>query len=329
MRLPQRRRRRVAVCLVLLVAATALAADAKARARAKAPMAAADLLLPRDPQAVRFAVIGDSGSGGKGQKELAARMLEVHALFPYEFAIMLGDNLYGGQRPEDYQRKFEGPYRPLLDAGVRFYAALGNHDNPSQRFYKNFSMNGERYYSFKAPLQSVRFFALDSNYLDPDQIDWVEKELGKSDSEWKICFFHHPIYSSGKRHGPDLSLRAMLELRFITHGVDVVFTGHEHLYERLQPQNGIAHFISGSAAKVRRGGIRSGGETAKGYDQGLQFMAIAILGDEMHFQVINERGETVDSGRVLRRERGGLAQGQGEVKVIEGLEPQPEAARKP
>ena len=71
--------------------------------------------------------------------------------FPFEFAIMVGDNLYGGEGPTDFRRKFEEPYKPLLDAGVKFYAALGNHDDPTQRFYKNFNMNGERFYTFKAP----------------------------------------------------------------------------------------------------------------------------------------------------------------------------------
>ena len=78
---------------------------------------------------------------------------------------MLGDNLYGGSGEKDYQKKFERPYKPLLDAGVKFYASLGNHDDPNQRFYKPFNMNGERFYTFK-PKPGVRFFALDSNYMD-------------------------------------------------------------------------------------------------------------------------------------------------------------------
>ena len=87
---------------------------------------------------------------------------------------------------------------------MKFYAALGNHDDPNQRFYKPFNMNGERYYSFKPQQGSVRFFALDSNYMDKAQLDWLEKELAASGSDWKICFFHHPLYSSGDKHGSDV-----------------------------------------------------------------------------------------------------------------------------
>src|SRR4030095_16696051 len=151
--------------------------------------------------------------------------------------MLVGDNLCGSERPQDFEKKFELPYKKLLDAGVKFYASLGNHDDPNQRFYKLFNMNGERYYSFRTK-NGIRFFALDSNYMSKDQIDWVTKELGASGSEWKIVFFHHPLYSSGERHGPDEELRRVLEPIFLRDGVSVVFCGHEHFYERLKPQKG-------------------------------------------------------------------------------------------
>jgi len=90
--------------------------------------------------------------------------------------IMLGDNIYGSKSPSELQKKFEIPYKPLLDAGVQFYAALGNHDDTNERFYKFFNMNGQQYYSFKKG--NVQFFVLDSNYMDPKQLAWLEKELG-------------------------------------------------------------------------------------------------------------------------------------------------------
>jgi DNA repair exonuclease SbcCD nuclease subunit len=266
------------------------------------------LLLPMKDGSVRFLVIGDSGTGGGTQKKVAARIAEVHKIFPFDFAIMAGDNLYGGESANDYRRKFEEPYKPLLDAGVKFYAALGNHDDPSQRFYKPFNMNGERYYTFRPPTPGilpkggVRFFALDSNYMSPEQVQWLEKELMASGAEWKIPFFHHPLYSSGEKHGGNEALREMLEPLFLKHGVDVVFTGHEHFYERLKPQKGITYFITGSAAKLRRGNIGNGGMTAKGFDEGYAFMIVEIAGDELHFQTIEADGKTIDSGTIKRRE---------------------------
>jgi hypothetical protein len=268
------------------------------------PASMQQLTLPLKDGSTRFAVIGDSGTGGGSQKKVADRIATVHKSFPFEFTLMMGDNLYGGESAGDYRRKFEEPYKPLLDAGVKFYASLGNHDDPSQRFYKPFNMNGERYYSFKGPKGGTRFFALDSNYMSKEQVAWFEKELAASGSDWKIVFFHHPIYSSGERHGSDTALRDQLEPLFLKYGVDVVFTGHEHFYERIKPQKGITYFISGAAAKLRRGNIaESSAMTAKGYDQGYTFMIMEIAGEEMHFQTIEADGKTIDSGVVHRRDR--------------------------
>lgn len=261
------------------------------------------ITLPNKNGTVKFAVIGDSGTGGGAQKKIADRIAASRQAFPFEFVIMLGDNLYGRERAGDYAEKFERPYKPLLDAGVKFYASLGNHDDPEQRLYKPFNMNGERYYSFKAPRGSVRFFALDSNYMDQKQLEWLEKEFAASGSDWKIAFCHHPLYSSGGRHGSDVVLRQQLEPLFVRYGVNVVFTGHEHFYERVKPQKGITYFISGSAAKLRRGDIEKSDLTAKGYDQGYTFMVVEIDGDQLHFQSITENGQTVDSGVVLREKR--------------------------
>jgi 3',5'-cyclic AMP phosphodiesterase CpdA len=162
-------------------------------------------------------------------------------------------------------------------------------------------MNGQRYYTFQ-PNDGIRFFALDSTYMSAEQLEWLAKELKGSDSGWKLCFFHHPIYSSGKRHGSDAELRSVLEPLFLANGVDVVFSGHEHFYERLKPQNGIAYFISGAAGKLRRGNIGSGAMTAKGFDTDYSFMLLEIVKDEMYFQTISRAGKTVDHGSVRRRE---------------------------
>src|SRR5215471_10108411 len=109
-----------------------------------------DVRLPLQPSSVRFAVIGDSGTGDKEQYEVAKQMERFREAVGFDFVIMLGDNIYGGHSPADLVRKFETPYKPLLDAGVKFYASLGNHDNPDdERLYKPFNMGGERYYSFK------------------------------------------------------------------------------------------------------------------------------------------------------------------------------------
>jgi len=260
-----------------------------------------NLTLPMKNGSVKFAVIGDTGTGDDHQLAIAKQLTASRAQFPFDFAIMMGDNLYGGNSAKDYDRKFALPYKPLLDGGVKFYASLGNHDDPSERFYKPFNMNGERYYTFQPGTRSgVRFFALDSNYMDDKQLKWLDDQLATSGSDWKICFFHHPPYSSGEAHGSDTTLRNQIEPVFVKYGVNVVFTGHEHFYERIQPQKGIAYFIAGSSAKLREGNIAASPLEAKGFDQGYTFMLIEIAGDDLYYQAISETGKTIDSGSVHR-----------------------------
>lgn len=271
--------------------ATASASDAR-------PPVDVSVTLPRAAGSIRFLVLGDSGTGSRRQFELAERMVAAHAQFPFEFAVMLGDNIYGREAPAEYVKRFERPYKGLLDMGVQFFAALGNHDSPNQRFYKGFNMDGRRYYSFtRGPVQ---FFAMDSTYMDRAQIEWLTRELGGSRARWKIAFAHHPLYSSGARHGSEEDLRALIEPLFVEYGVDVVLAGHEHFYERVKPQQGIYYFTSGAAGKLRRGNIRRGPLTAAGYDQDLSFILMEIDEDQLHFQVIARGGTTVDSGVIDR-----------------------------
>ncbi|HUQ95880.1 MAG TPA: metallophosphoesterase [Bryobacteraceae bacterium] len=260
-----------------------------------------ELQLPLKAKSVRFAVIGDSGTGGRPQYELAARLVKVQEKFPFEFVIMLGDNIYGSTRPDDYRKKFEIPYQPLLDGGIKFYASLGNHDPSTQPFYKPFNMEGKRYYSFKKG--DVEFYALDSNYMDPEQMTWLTRQLSASGSRWKVAFFHHPLYSNARFHGPDIDLRKRLEPVLREYGVNVVFTGHEHVYERLKPQSGIFHFVLGNSGQLRRGDLRRSENTAKGFDTDLSFAIVEVAGDEMFFQAISRTGATVDSGVLKKQEK--------------------------
>jgi len=262
--------------------------------------------LPIKEGSVRFAIIGDTGSGTDKQQQIADMMVRYKKAFPFEFVLMMGDNLYGGESAKDYDKKFESVYKVLLDAKLKFYATLGNHDDANQRLYENFNMNGKEYYSFKKG--HAIFFALNSNYMDKRQVDWFEDELSKNNSEWKICFFHHPPYSSGKAHGPDKQLREVVEPIFVKHGVNVVFSGHEHFYERLKPQKGIYYFISGAGGKLRAGDVGVSQVSAKSFDRDMHFMLIEIVDDKMHFQVISRTGKTIDSGTLIQqRKKNGVA----------------------
>lgn len=253
------------------------------------------VVLPIKDGSVRFAVIGDTGTGTHQQQDLADILFQSHQSFPFETVLMMGDNMYGGESAKDYKNKFENVYRSLLDQKVKFYASLGNHDEPAQRFYENFNMNGKEYYRFTEG--SVAFYALNSNYMDKKQIDWLQSELAKDTSKWKVCFFHHPPYSSGSKHGSDRQLREVVEPIFLRYGVNLVLTGHDHFYERIKPQKGIYYFVSGAGGKLREGNVKSSSPlTDKAFDTDLSFTLMEVVDDQLYFQTISRTGETVDSG---------------------------------
>lgn len=263
---------------------------------------AVKLALPVKEGSVRFAVMGDTGSGTDKQRDVANMMAQYRAIYPFEFVLMMGDNLYGGEEPKDFEKKFAEPYKALLDEKVKFYASLGNHDLPIQTNYANFNMDGKEYYRFKKG--NVAFYALNSNYMDKKQVEWLESELSKDTSEWKVCFFHHPPYSSAKAHGSDSQLRDVVEPIFVKYGVNVVLTGHDHVYERIKPQKGIYYFVSGAGGKLRTGDVKETSPiTDKSYDRDLHFMLFEVAGDQMYFQAISRTGETIDTGVIARAKR--------------------------
>jgi 3',5'-cyclic AMP phosphodiesterase CpdA len=256
-------------------------------------------VLPARPDSLKFAAIGDNGTGDRPQYDVGQRMATERMRFPFELVIMLGDNMYGRQQPEDFVTKFERPYAALLSAGVVFYASLGNHDNPRNVQYEAFHMGGQRYYTFNR--KNARFFVLDSNQMDPKQLAWIDNALTQSQDEWKICYFHHPLYSNGGRHGSNVQLRVALEPLLIKHGVNLVLSGHDHIYERLTPQKGITYFVSGSAGELRKGDVRPSSETAAYFDQDQSFMLLEIAGDQLFYEAVSRTGKAVDSGVIRRR----------------------------
>ena len=279
---------RLAVIVIAMVAASW---NAAARGSGSAAVFISD--------AIAFAVIGDNGTGSAAQYDVARQMLKTHATDPFEFVLMMGDNMYGSQQPRDFSMKFETPYGPLLRMGIPFYAALGNHDEPDNRHYPKFNMGGNRYYSVARG--SARFFFFDTNFMDPAQVKWIEQSLRDAREEWKIAIFHHPIYSDGDRHGPNVALRVVLEPLFIDYGVDVAFSGHEHIYERIKPQKGIPYFIVGSSGQLRKGGLTPSAITAASFDQDQAFLVASIDGTGLSFRAISRTGAVVDSGVLHNR----------------------------
>lgn len=276
----------------------------------------------------RFIAIGDSGCGCSGQEKVARRLIEWHRTNPFRTVVMLGDNVYGrtiGTRGGDrslFDDRFDEYYLPLLNTGVKFFAALGNHDMETRggrdmiADKKRFNIAGNNgYYSFYSDAEVdgnplVHFIALNTvNLINEDrgdkaQIAWLSKTLAESKSIWKVVFFHHPLYApAGEGHEPEVELRRDLENVFVAAGVQLVLAGHNHYYARMKTQRGINHFISGGGGRSLKTPIvdQHTVRAAEIY----HFVNFDVYEDRLEFQVVPAESRFADSGTISPRPPGG------------------------
>jgi hypothetical protein len=271
------------------------AAPREAAAKPQPPGAVSPLPMPQIRGSQIFAAMGDSGSGDESQQAVAQAMLTYFTTarrFP--FVLMLGDNLYD----DDYTNEFLIPYKPLLDRGVKFYATLGNHDRDLEIHFKPFNMGDKDRYSFDEG--NARFAAINSNHpADPEQIKWLNQVFTDAGDKWRIVFFHHPLYSSGQHsaEGRDV-IRPALESVLVANKVNVALSGHEHLYERIKPQKGVQHFVSGGGGRYLYN-YRPSEFDVVGQSEH-HFKLFEIAGDRMLFEAITHAQKLIDCGIVYR-----------------------------
>lgn len=260
-------------------------------ATAPSPAGASFLALPQIRGGTVFGVMGDSGSGDQAQRAVAAALLEYFtAARRFQFVLMLGDNLYH----DDYQAEFLTPYKPLLDRGVTFYATLGNHDRDLEEHFAPFHMQDQDHYSFDKG--NARFAVLNSNHpADQMQLQWLTGVFADAGNKWRIAFFHHPLYSSGE-HADESAhvIRPAFEGALTRSGVNVVFSGHEHLYERVAPQHGIRYFVSGGGGRYLYKVTKSAFDDVAVSTH--HFMMAEIAGDELLYEALNPDGTVIDCG---------------------------------
>jgi len=266
------------------------AAPAKIQGGATSP-----LPMPHTRGATIFALMGDSGSGDVSQQQVADAMLTYfNTAKRFPFVLMLGDNLYH----DDYENEFLTPYKPLLDRGVKFYAALGNHDRDLQQHFKPFNMGDKDHYSFEEG--NIRFAVLNTNHpSDRDQLNWLNGVFADAGTKWRIAFFHHPLYSSGIHgaEGRDV-IRPAFEEPLVKNRVNVTFAGHEHMYERVSPQRGIYHFVSGGGGRTLYRYRPSEFDEVGASEH--HFMIVQVSGDTLLFEAITHAQKVLDCGVIHR-----------------------------
>jgi len=274
--------------------------------------------LTLEPQAwpdasdrLRFAALGDNGSGGRQAMAVAERMAETYRDQPFGLVALLGDICYYGNFEDRYEDVFRRPMAPLLDASVGFELAIGNHDaalrhsdEGVEEIEAELRLLGTPSLYYTTSHGPADFFYLDSSVpgvFGPEsstQWEWLDDMLTSSTNQWKIVALHHPLYSSG-RHGSTVGARERLEPVLARHHVDLVLAGHDHHYERTHPQQGITHLVSGGGCKTTGAGHSSFTAASASI---LQFLLVDIDGDRLTASCIAVDGTVADRFELRSRE---------------------------
>lgn len=254
-------RRALAVALASLVLASCGAFDddepraecceAAAPAQSSSSGPAPSVSLPTgsptepEPAAFSFAVIGDFGTGEEDQLAVAERMCSWRGDHGFDLVFTTGDNVYPDGHPDRFDEAFYEPYDCLLDDGVGFHAALGNHDVKTDNGRpeiedEGFGMAGRNYV---VRTSGVRFVMIDSNNVNMDFLRRATR--ARAGDEWTIVAMHHPVYSPGDGHGSEPGFRPRLPRLFRKRGVDLVLQGHDHIYAATKALKGIRYVVTG------------------------------------------------------------------------------------
>jgi len=253
-----------------------------------------------DDSRFSFAVVGDSGSGGKGQLAVAALLGRLEP----DLILHTGDVVYPAGEQRHYDKRFFAPYRHLTKT-VPLYPVLGNHDvrkGSGAAFLENFHppldspRSTKRYYSFD--WGGAHFVALDSELYHDDkgaspeeQKHFLDQDLATTRKRWKIAFLHRSPYGSS-RHGGDERVREDLEPLFVKYGVDLVFSGHDHVYERTVPIEGVTYVVSGGGGRrlYRTGKGRSTASSVSAHHAVL----VRVDGQRLLLEAVEAGGKVVD-----------------------------------
>jgi len=253
---------------------------------------------------VTFAAIGDYGTAGKAEADIASLVTG----WKPDFILAVGDNNYDsgaagtiddniGQYYHNYIFPYVGKYGPGATTN-QFFPVLGNHDwiSTNAQPYDNYFLQegSKRYYDFvRGP---VHFFMLDSDAHEPDGISatstqalWLKTGLANSTSQWNVIVLHHAPYSSGK-HGSTLTA----QWPFAAWGADAVISGHDHTYERLLHDQ-IPYFVDGLGGSS----IYEFGEPLPGsqvrYNADYGALRVTASDSALKFEFINRGGVLIDT----------------------------------
>lgn len=262
-----------------------------------------------------FVALGDCGWADAHRERIGRQIGLLHQNHPVSAILLLGDNIQDdGPFEPALARRFTSPLKNLVDARIPFYAVLGNHDY-RRSWIRNgelklplFHMDGLPYYqkTFALGKGSITFFMLLAETIpaDGDQIKWFRDALAKNRSDWKILILHRPMVASAQvGHGPSKKIfRALGPILKNPGGIDMVLAGHNHVYERRKPVDGVLHITLGNGGDLDHHAVfPPDPERVIGYNARSCFGVIQGDAKSLSFQVTNEDGQVIDRIRLEKR----------------------------
>lgn len=245
---------------------------------------------------LRVAVVGDYGAFTTDELRVVTQIM----FWNPDILLTTGDNAYESGTLDEFQANVFKPYQPVF-AEIPVYPSMGNHDYTTDEGapYKSVfelpqgNSGNEDYYSFD--YDYVHFAVINSNldYLvGSEQYTWLEGDLAASDAQWKIVYFHHPVFSSGE-HGSSTGMDTDLAPLFSAQGVDLVLNGHDHDYERMSKVDGVLYVVTGGGGKSLYDEVLAN-PYSKYFLSEYHFVGLIINYHELKLKAIDKRGYMFD-----------------------------------
>lgn len=268
---------------------------------------------PTDSRTLRFAVIGDYGSGRSPAKQIAELVKSWHP----DLVATVGDNNYPKGAPETIDKNigalyhdFIAPYHGDYGEGAsvnRFLPIPGHRDWDTDRlrpYLDYFELPGnERYYDFVCG--PAHFFMLDTDEREPDgaregsrQANWLREKLAGSSAPWRFVFAHHAPYTS--HNVPDV---VRMRWPFAEWGASAVLSGFYHVYERLEV-DGIPYFIVGTGGSTVSGFGEVDPHSRLRFNGDYGAMLVLVEESKVVFRYYRRNGRLVDEFEVQSGEPG-------------------------
>jgi hypothetical protein len=266
--------------------------------------------------AVTFTIIGDSGASTVPQFQIAEQLRKS----PADFLMHVGDITYFGFSHHNADLRCFSVYAEQM-ARIPWFVALGNHDMyvdtkaALESFYlpTNTATGAEHYYSFDhGDVHFVVAWSDLQQYSDyrpgSPQYLWIDQDLARTTKPWKFMFFHHTWRTSSahtyddydlNKQGDSDQLDAAFGALARKHGVQIIFNGHDHCYERHAPSGGPISFVSGGGGADLYSMVRHHPDSAQFYMRH-NFLRVSVEGDEARVEGVGIDGKTVDQVHLRR-----------------------------